>query len=343
MGQRVDPNSEYSGIIHGKEPNPPIVGVSAGAEVEHLNLFGNWDNWRPEHEQQNLGYETSACLIFSGTDCLETLFNFYVARSMIDLDNLNWLNENGYFKNGLVNFSDRLPANYAEIIPLTGTYQFKANNALAEYLIPEAMLPYTAVGLYVNPDPTKGAYYHRASITSQMLNLALEFKRRFTITWFYVEDREDGLKSSPLQAVVRFANGDGILKPEGRLNHGVMVYGQTIDKTADLIDDSYTQRDKKYGRDYVFDFIGYKITINNTLMDIQDFIIKNDLKWVQNETSGQFGRIMRGKLRTINSNDRGALILLDEKVRNNKIIKDGKETPAKLTKAEWEKLPKEEF
>jgi hypothetical protein len=78
-------------------------------------------------------------------------------------------------------------------------------------------------------------------------------------------------------------------------------------------------------------------------MDIQQFVTQNDLAWVQNQTTVQFARVMQKKLRPIISNDRGALILLDEKVRGNTIIKDGKTTPAKLTPAEWKQLPKEDF
>lgn len=334
---------EYQGVILGREASPLVAGVSAGYEVEELIPGADWDRYRPKHERQNMGYETSACLLFSGNDCIESLFNFYWETDRLDAESKNWLMINGYRVNDSFNFSDRLPANYADIIPLTGTYQYKANNALQKYLVPEHTLPYTSKGQYINPDPTKGGYYHLGEITQDMLDQAEEFEKRFTISWFYVEDekRKEYLKSSPLQVIVRYADGNGILAPAGRRNHAVMLY--KAEDGIDYIDDSYVTQDKRYDPRYVKDAVGFALTINNKNMNTEQFIKDNDLKWVQNETTGQFARIMQGKLRPIISNDRGALALLDEKVRNNKIIKDGKETGAKLTVAEWKEMPKEEF
>lgn len=335
------PNVKYSGVILGRDPNQRVAGVSSGYEPEILLESGNWDKYRPKHERQNMGYETSACLLFSGEDCVESLFNFYWETERLDEESKQWLEQTGYRENGKFNFSDRLPANYADIIPLTGTYQYKANNAIAKYQIPESRLPYTDKGLYINPDPTKGGYYHREEITEEMLALAEEFEKRFTITWHYVEDRAQALKSSPLQVLVRYADGDGILAPNGTRNHGVMLY--KAEPGIDYIDDSYWRQDKRYDPRFVYEPVGWGLTINKYNMDIQHFVTQNDLAWVQNETTGQFARVMQKKLRPIISNDRGALILLDEKVRGNTIIKDGKTTPAKLTPAEWKQLPKEDF
>jgi hypothetical protein len=334
---------EYQGVIQGKEENPQIAGVTSGVDLPIIKVLKNWDAHRPIHEIQNKGYETVACTLFSGTDCVETLLNYHLSAGNIPLDTKNWLTRNEYIKDGSFNLSDRLPANYAEIVPLSGAYQYKANNAIAKYCIPDAMLPYTAVGEYKNPDPTAGGYYHRECITQAMLDLAKEFEKRITINWFYVEDKSRGLLTSPLQAIVRFANGDGVLRPEGRLNHAIMVYGEEDGGKVDLIDDSYTQQDKKYGSDFVFNYIGYKITFNDNSMDTKQFLTQNDLKWVRNETTGQFGRIMQQKLRPIISTDRGALVLLDDKVRGNKITVNGKEQSSSISNALWTTLPKSDF
>jgi len=67
-------------------------------------------------------------------------------------------------------------------------------------------------------------------------------------------------------------------------------------------------------------------------MDTQKFLLENDLKFVRNQTTGQFGRIIGGKLRTIeNETSRGALLLLDDKIRNGGI---------NISDSDWGSLPK---
>lgn len=344
MNQKIP--IDYSGFIPGQLPGM-IAGVSSPVGLAMLLYSRDWKPYSSRHEKQNMGFETSACLLFSILDAIESLLNWMLQDGQFDEELVNWLTVNGYIVNGKFDFSDRYAAQFADIIPLTGTMQYKAANAVTTgpdriaRLIPEAMLPYTAKGEYKNPDATPGGYYDKSVLTAQMEALATEFSKRIKINWYYVENPSEALYSSPLSATVRYADGSGILKPEGRLNHGIMVPSQASDFYD--IDDSYNDQYKRYGKDYVLNFIGFKITINKTTMDIKKFTTDNDLAWVQNEASGQFGRIMQGKLRPITSKDRGALILLDEKVRSNQITKDGKKMPAKLTEAEWKVLPKLDF
>ena len=326
----------YSGVLFGKQETDFIAGVSSPIPEKILLPSGNWDQFRPSHEQQNLGFETSACTVFSALDCIETLFKYYLKNGLIDSENVLWLHKNGYFVDldrGEVNFSDRYTAQFAEIIPLTGTYQYKSNNALRRGLIPEAMLPYTDKGEYKNPDNTPGGYFNRSALTTEMSDLAAEFAKRFTINWHWVENAKTALWQSPLQAVVKFANGEGILKPEGNLNHAIMVFYEESDH--DDIDDSYLDRTKRYGKNYVFSFIGYSLTINTqNTMDTIKFCRENDQKFVRNFNTGQFGRVLKGKLRPVTSIDRGTLMLLDNEHRKNGVT---------VTDAEWKQLPKENF
>jgi hypothetical protein len=69
-------------------------------------------------------------------------------------------------------------------------------------------------------------------------------------------------------------------------------------------------------------------------MDVQKFLKDNDLKWVRNQNTGAFGRVLQNKLRVVATADRGTLILLDDKVRT-----DGVNIP----NDQWESLPKELF
>jgi hypothetical protein len=310
----------YQGVLIGKQNTDFIAGVSSPLSNKNLNLSGDWGLFRPEHELQNIGFKTYACTIFSGEDALEALFMFFLKQGLIPNEYVKWLGDNGYFKNGFINFSDRFNAQFADIQLGTGTYIYKANNALRRGLIPEDMLPYC-----------KDNYYGNV-ITPEMLELAEEFEKRFTINWHWVENPTEWFKKSPLQAVVRYTNGSGILKPEGALNHAVMVYKE--DDESYYIDDSYIPRDKQYGKDYVFHFVGYTLTINYTNMNTSKFIKDNDLKFVRNQNTGAIGRIIQGKLRTVETNDRGTKMLLDNEHRKNGVT---------VIDEEWTQLPKEQF
>jgi hypothetical protein len=69
-------------------------------------------------------------------------------------------------------------------------------------------------------------------------------------------------------------------------------------------------------------------------MDIAKFVKDNDLKWVRNQNSGDFGRILQGKLFLLPTADRATLALLDDKVRTNGI---------NITDEEWSQLPSQNF
>jgi len=312
----------YQGVKLGKQNSDFIAGVSSPLIDNNINLSGNWESNLPEHELQNKGFETYGCSFFTGLDCLETLFMFYLKNNLIPKGHVKWLQDNGYFKNGFINFSDRNVGMYSDVEIGKGTYLYKANDSIRKHLIPEDLLPYKNY-----------FYYDKDFITTEIKNLELEFQKRFIINWRWEEVTEQGLKKSPLQSIVRYANGDGILKPFGDFNHSVMVYKE--DNERYFIDDNYNQRFKEYGKDYVIDFVSFSITIiNNINMNTEKFLTDNDLKFVRNSNTGAFGRILQRKLRVIDSKDRGVLLLLDNEHRKNGVT---------INNEEWEALPKLNF
>ena len=306
----------YQGVKFGQQITDFILGVSFSPDSQCFNLSGNWKQYRSIHELQNKGWETYACTLFGGSDAIEALFNLYLLTGRISPADIKWLQDNGYLQDGRINFSDRFPAQFAEVEIGVGTYQYKANNALRKYLIPEAMFPYVTEG-----------YYDKSKITPEMMSLAEEFCKRFFINWYWVENTEYILQKTPMSAVVHFANGDGILKPEGAFNHCIFVDNEESDCYD--IDDSYAQQDKRYGKDFVSNFVGYSLTLNTTLMNVDKFLKDNDLKFVRNQNTGGFGRVLQGMLRTIETTDRATLLLFDEMVRKNGI---------QITQGEWQTL-----
>jgi hypothetical protein len=69
-------------------------------------------------------------------------------------------------------------------------------------------------------------------------------------------------------------------------------------------------------------------------METAKFIKQNDLKWIRNQKTGAFGRILQGELKTFQTTDRACLALLDDKVR-----KEGLNISDEI----WTSLPKNNF
>ncbi len=69
-------------------------------------------------------------------------------------------------------------------------------------------------------------------------------------------------------------------------------------------------------------------------METAKFIKQNDLKWIRNQKTGSFGRILQGELKTFQTTDRACLALLDDKVR-----KEGLNISDEI----WSNLPKNAF
>jgi len=303
------------GVLLGKQKTNWIGNITN--EIKLLN-DGNWDDYRTVHEIQN-NPETWGCLLFSGLDCIEPLFMYHLRNHLIPDEYVKWLTDNNYFIDGFINFSEAYNYQFADVKEGTGTHIYKANDAIRLGLIPESLYSF------------KDYFIDKKPITSEMNRLVKEFNKRFIINWYWVEDINVAIKGSPIQGIVHFANGDGILKPEGKHDHAIMIYNQNGYYS---IDDSYIQRDKKYNKNYVSNFVGYTLTINKSNMNVEKFLKEHDLKWIRNSNTGAFGRILQNKLRVIETQDRGTLILLDDKIRQNGV---------NVINEDWLALPREIF
>jgi hypothetical protein len=169
-----------------------------------------------------------------------------------------------------------------------GNTQWNVCNAIYAYgLIPESMYPNTAHDW--------NEYASEDKVTTGMKWLGAEFLKRFDLDDFDAD--LDDLEKSPLQAIVRFADGgDGILSPEGKTNHGVVV----LEKNLDYVDisDSYWQEFKKYALDKIFYLKGF--TVKEKIMTNEQFISNNEKKLIfEGVGAGRFGIIIGGKLRQI--------------------------------------------
>ena len=317
-------------VLIGKGQFDWIAGGNSPIQRIILNPSLDWKPYHLEHEIQfinsNKPYDTEFCVSFSANKILGALFMYYLKNNLISNDNIKWLQDNGYFLDGFINFNERFTALNGQTTA-QGAYQYLVANGIKNNgLIPQPMFPYA--GNFdddINP----------AFITQAMKDLGKEFLKRFSINYEWAQDTS-WLQYSPLQGIVEYddyVNPTDILNPNGNTNHAIEVVFKTND--YDEIDDSYFQVYKRYAPNKVFNLLSYNLTINNNnSMDTISFLKTNDLKWVRNSNTGAFGRVMQGKLFLLPTNDRAVDALLDDKIRTNGI---------NITDEEWKQLPQVNF
>jgi hypothetical protein len=239
------------GLLLGKRKEDYILGSSPVVK-EEINV--NWKDYAPEHEKQNIPIETLFCVSFSALDVLEYLFNWALNNNRIDPKDVLWLKDNGYFKNGLINFNERFIGTLGETTN-QGAYQYKIGDAIRKYgLIPQDMFPLVS-DFNQNIDKT--------FITNKMYDLGAEFIKRFPINYEWVFNIKEGLKYAPLQVCVYYADGNGILCPTQNPQHAVVGIDYKDDYLE--IDDSYTHQFKKYCHKAIYSAMLYTIKFKNNM------------------------------------------------------------------------------
>ncbi len=294
-------------VILGSSPGNYIAGVNIDTP-EVINSSGNWTNYAPEHETQNELYETYSCTCFSNNDAREALFTFLVQNGKIPAEHDQWLRDNGYYKNGKINFDDRVPAMYADITLGVGTYLWKAAEACRKWSLPQDILP---------KPRTIAEYYDKTLMTQQAINLQAEFDKRFKWIWFWNNSLGEGLTYSPVVGTVAFMNGNNILCPTTTHNHAVVALNMDKQQNFVVIDDSYVQQFKRYCLQGFADYLGWKLIIiqnDNNNMDKAKFLRENDTKQVRNKDTGAYGVIYGGQLLKITP-ERAGLYMIDREAR----------------------------
>jgi hypothetical protein len=248
-----------------KKPNQ-LIG-DATFEIKKLNN-GDWTDYLPEHElQTRWGFETWSCVIHNGCkDPKEAVMMFMLKNNMIPPADARWLKDNGYFKDGFINFDDRIPAMHANIENGMGTFVHVGANAARDWNLPEGFLK-------DNPKNFQ-QWIDKKRITKEARDLNDEFNKRFKWKWWWTmdENREtvtEALKSSPLGVTGRYADGSGCLFPTGAHQHMMTLYKED---ECYSISDSYNQRFKRYKKTHLANFIGWTLITN----DMPKFIPENN-------------------------------------------------------------------
>jgi hypothetical protein len=219
----------------------------------------------PKGECQNIGDEKMDCATRGPLNLLETKFNWLIKNKKISAENIKFFQDNGYIKNGKVEFSDRFNA------ILSGTTN-EGNSLKAPLdsmrthsdpkdnigIIPKSMLPQVF---------NFNEYYDKSKITDEMRELGKEFLERFTINYEKVyENQMPELLEKDMLDVAGYAwpdpeNGE-YPRVDYQPNHCFMGVRKPMtyifDNYIDYVDGDFV---KKLAENYNFMDYGYRITI----------------------------------------------------------------------------------
>jgi len=240
------------GLLLGKRETDYQLGSSPVVK-EVLNPSLNWKEWSPEHEiQAKKYYDTLSCVTYSALDAIEYIFIYRLNKGQVSPQDVKWLQEKGYFQNGLINFSERFTAILGETTS-QGAYQYKVGDAIRKFgLIPESMF-----NAPIEEVRSQAEFLDKTKITPEMYTLGLEFVKRFPINYEWALNLKEGLKYAPLQVCVYYADGDGLLCPTNPPIHAVLAINLGDDFIE--IDDSYSRQYKKYCPQAIYSSMLYTV------------------------------------------------------------------------------------
>lgn len=150
---------------------PCLASIPEGERVKYL----------PQGEVQRGLEDMMDCATRGPINILETKFNWLYRNNKISPENKEWLEKNGYVRNGNIEFSDAyiaiLSGTTREGNSLKAPLQAIENNGL----IPKSLLPLTST-------MTFDEYHNPLRITSVLSFLGQEFKKRFPINYEKVNE-----------------------------------------------------------------------------------------------------------------------------------------------------------
>jgi len=308
--------------------------IFLGSDTKHDNVVvredGIWTMYKTVNEKQfNSLFDTWNCVAFSANNALEVYGKYLLTEHKISTRGLLWLQEKGYIVDGEINFSDRFTGAMAGTkVGIGNSASVVANSIHKNGLVPESLYPF-------GPNMGEDEYYQDPP--QDMKDLGLEFKERFNVAFEAVKmtNIDEALKYAPIQVFVNawYKDNNGLYyNPSEKINHATL----RLRSVTKQIFDHYDPFIKSLVLSYKYGSYGFKFTLEEkiNMINVEDFVKINDLLFIRNEKTGQFGRIMQGKLKIVESEDRGTLMLLDDAVRKN---------GRGITDEEWDALPQEKF
>lgn len=136
----------------------------------------------PKGEVQRGAEDMQDCASRGPLNILETKFNWLHQNNKFLLGNLEWLAQNGYLTEQGIEFSDAFIAIKSGTTRNGNSLKAPLQAIHTHGLIPKAMLP-------LDSKMTWEEYHNPARITQKMIDLGLEFKKRFPINYDIVEEK----------------------------------------------------------------------------------------------------------------------------------------------------------
>lgn len=290
----------------------------------------------PVNEAQiGIYFDTYGCVSFSANNALETDGNYKIKNKIYSAENIKWLEEVGYSKNGILNFSDRDLIVMSGTIPDLGNYLDKvADTARNKHLIPESMASWD----FRNRDASVNnkANYYNYKRTEEAQKISDEFGKRFEVRYRFVplnNFASEGKKRviQVLSCSNRNKKGDVFFCPVSHQSGHAMMLARHSDWS---IFDHYEPFLKNYEGEKDFYPMGMSFSLVEKNMSNNQKPVIADNTLIQLVTApGGFGLYLDGKI-IVDSLDK---IIASWLVRNNGNL-NGK-TKA-LVKEQWDLFPK---
>jgi len=231
-----------------------IAGSSSITPLNHPT--GNWFNSLPSDERQSgVYFDSMGCVSYSAINVIETQINWMVQTNQIPAATLKTMQDLGYFKDGVVNFSDRAIAKLSGTTRV-GNYLVAVWDAIRKNgLIPESEWTF-------NPTQRTPAFDwddYYAPIPQALLDKGKKFLDLFDVSYEWLlaggqvtpKFMKEWLKGGPIQIASATCPGwstGNVPACSLATNHATMIYG--VDDSGYKLFDHYEPFNKTLALDY---------------------------------------------------------------------------------------------
>lgn len=335
--------NKYSGAII--EHVPPMSNQFGGmTTIEDEIIFPDGCyHFLPEFEAQtSLYFESNTCIPQSYDNAVETDFSEYIESGKMLPEDLQWLKDEGYFKNGKINFNDRALAIISKTDPDKGNSGERVAIAAEENgLAAETAWPWD----WRERDPkinNKENYWNNFELPENVKKQMAEFHRRFKdlLVHEWVE-RKNWAKVEKKGALQGYVNAwyerDGkYYNPNpGHSNHGVQPISSATIEVFDTYQPSIKQLEQES------DLHSWILKINLRQRAIIMPKIKDNTLVFTIGHGGQFGLYLDNRIIV---DDLAKIMAMT--IMRSKVINEGTENEQvlikrkTLTESDWDLFPK---
>lgn len=146
---------------------------------------GKWQKLMGVAYNGGNGFETDACVSFSGIDAVQAYMNWALLNGQYSADNVKFLHDNGYIgADGKVNLSPRFTAKMSGTTINGNTLPNVCNSLRHDGCVPDARWPMPAAQIQADVPNAWNIYYEM--IPPDVVNLGVEFAARFSIQYEWI-------------------------------------------------------------------------------------------------------------------------------------------------------------